>query len=215
MPFKPHALAFLLSAIVGSVTAADLAVTVTDQKAEAVAGFVIWLEPRDAPVPPAAPEDLAATVEQIDEEFQPYTLAVRLGTRVSFPNRDDVQHHVYSLSSPARFEIPLHGGDETESVVMNQTGLVPIGCNIHDWMLSHLVVVDTPWFGTTDETGRLTLAGLPPGRYKLTAWHPRIRQPAEREITLSGEELTTVALEPHLRPDRRIRRAPAGGGSRY
>ncbi|MFX3681304.1 MAG: carboxypeptidase regulatory-like domain-containing protein [bacterium] len=211
MRFNPLPFAFLAI----SVTAGDIAVTVTDQKREPVAELVLWLEPLDAPVPPATAAELSATVEQIDEEFEPYTIAVRLGSLVEFPNRDDVQHHVYSLSTPARFDIPLHGGDETKSVIMDRTGLVPIGCNIHDWMLSHIVVVDTPWFGTTDGTGSLALANLPAGRYKLTAWHPRIRKPDEREITIVDGEATSVALELRLRPDRRIRRAPTSGGSRY
>lgn len=215
MPFNPLKLAALLLATAGWLGAGGLTVTGTDKKNAAVAELVVWLDPLDAPVPPADPAELAATVEQIDEEFSPYTIAVRLGTKVEFPNRDDVQHHVYSLSSPARFEIPLHGGDATEAVVMDQTGHVPVGCNIHDWMISHIIVVDTPWFGTTDDQGQLTLSDLPAGRYKLTAWHPRLRKPDEREINLVAGETLTIPVELRLRPDRRIRRAPTAGGSRY
>lgn len=196
-------------------SAAGVAVSVTDQKSAPVEEFVIWLEPLDAPAPPPPSDPLVADVQQIDEEFDPYTIAVRKGTRVQFPNRDAVQHHVYSLSRPAQFEIPLHGGDETESVVLDQVGLVPIGCNIHDWMLSYIVVVDTPWFGTTDTAGTLTLTDLPAGRYKLSAWHPRLRQADEREVTLTGDEISAVDLSLRLRPDRRIRRAPSSGGSKY
>ena len=195
--------------------AAEVRVAAIDQKGLSVAELVIWLEPLDAPPPPANPEELFATVEQVDEEFDPYTIAVRTGTKVEFPNRDQVQHHVYSLSKPAQFEIPLHGGDEIESVVFDQAGLVPIGCNIHDWMLSYVVVVDTPWFGTTGDDGTLQLGDLPEGRYKLSAWHPRLRNADEREITLFDGELTELSLELRLRPDRRLRRAPSSGGAKY
>lgn len=203
------------SSLVTSAPGAGVTVSVTDQKSLPVDEMVIWLEPLDQPAPAPPAGELVAIVEQIDEEFDPYTIAVRKGTRVEFPNRDAVQHHVYSLSKPAQFEIPLHGGDETESVVFDQIGLVPIGCNIHDWMLSYVVVVDTPWFGTTDSRGALSLSNLPAGRYKLNAWHPRLRKADEREVTLTGDEISQIEISLRLRPDRRIRRAPSSGGSKY
>lgn len=204
-----------LGVILNLAPAADVRVSVTDQKSEPVDELVIWLEPLDAPAPPPRADELAATVEQVNEEFDPYTIAVRKGTRVEFPNRDAVQHHVYSLSKPAQFEIPLHGGEDTESVVLDQVGLVPIGCNIHDWMLSYIVVVDTPWFGNTDQNGAWEGKGLPAGRYKLSAWHPRLRKADEREVNLADGEVSRIEIELRLRPDRRIRRAPSSGGSKY
>jgi hypothetical protein len=98
---------------------------------------------------------------------------------------------------------------------MDQVGLVPVGCNIHDWMLSYIVVVDSPWFGTTGSAGRVTLTELPAGKYQLSAWHPRIRQAEEREIEIVKEGMQEVGLELRLRPDRRIRRAPTGSASQY
>ena len=29
---------------------------------------------------------------------------------MSFPNRDNIRHHVYSFSSPKKFELPLYIG---------------------------------------------------------------------------------------------------------
>lgn len=215
MRFSTARLTLLLALSPGLLWSNEVQVNATDQKGQPIAELVVWWEPLDAPVPPPPTEQIIATVEQVDEEFNPYTIAVRTGTRVNFPNRDAVQHHVYSLSRPAQFEIPLHGGNVTESVVMDQAGLVPVGCNIHDWMLSYVVVVDTPWFGTTGETGTVSVNGLPPGRYKLSAWHPRLRKTDEREITVGADDMTTFELVLKLRPDRRIRRAPGGGASTY
>jgi len=204
-----------LSGTFSFARAEEVRIAVTDQKDQAVGELIVWLDPLDSPAPAPSPEDLMATVEQVNEEFVPYTIAVRKGSRVEFPNRDAVQHHVYSLSKPAQFEIPLSGKEETEFVVLDQVGLVPIGCNIHDWMLSYIVVVDTPWFGATDEAGTLRLSGIPAGRYNLSAWHPRLRKADEREITVAVGEISSVDISLRLRPDRRIRRAPSSGGSKY
>jgi hypothetical protein len=38
-------------------------------------------------------------------------------------------------------------------------------------MRAWLVVRDNPYFAVTDESGRFRITDVPPGRYKLTAWH--------------------------------------------
>lgn len=209
------AMVLAIGPTVSAIAASSIAVTVQDQNAKPVSELVVWLTPLDAPLPalPAA-GSLSAVVEQKDEEFNPYIIVVRTGTEVKFPNLDDVQHHVYSLSRPAKFDIPLHGGNKTESIVLDQAGLVPVGCNIHDWMLSYVVVVDSPWFSQTDDAGRTTLADLPAGRYKLEAWTPRLRKTHEQEVTINAGE-NSLGLELRLRPDRRIRRAPTAGSKGY
>ena len=208
-------LGWSLSASFG-LSAGSLEIASRDQDATPVADLIVWLTPLDAPMPPLPPAgSLTATVEQKNEEFAPYTIAVRTGTQVEFPNLDDVQHHVYSLSRPAKFDIPLYGGKKTESVVMDQAGLVPVGCNIHDWMLSYIVVIDSPWFGQAKADGQLTLTEIPVGRYKLEAWHPRLRKNHEQEVLIIGGAPTAVTLDLRLRADRRIRRAPAAGGKGY
>jgi hypothetical protein len=65
-----------------------------------------------------------------------------------------------------------------------------MGCNLHDWMLAYILVVDTPWFAQTDAEGRATLPDLPAGGYRLVVWHPRI---AEREQGLSREVRLSAA----------------------
>ena len=216
MRSSPLILGLLLASAATLSAAGSITISASDQKQAPVDELIVWLTPLDSALPalPAA-GSLTATVEQKDKEFNPYTLIVRTGTTVQFPNLDDVQHHVYSLSRPAQFEIPLHSGDQMESVTMEQAGLVPVGCNIHDWMLSYIVVVDTPWFGKTATDGAWSLNDLPAGRYKLEAWHPRLRRTHEEETTIAEGGTTTVSLELRLRPDRRIRRAPDAGGRAY
>lgn len=216
MRFKALLVSALISgSALSSLTAASLDVTAQDQNAKTVSELVVWLTPLDTELPPLpAAGSLTATVEQKDEEFNPYVVAVRTGTKVMFPNLDEVQHHVYSLSRPSKFDIPLHGGNKSESIVLDQAGLVPVGCNIHDWMLSYVVVIDSPWFAQTSADGTVALSDLPTGRYKLEAWHPRLRKTHEQEITLSDTQ-NSISLELRLRPDRRIRRAPTAAGKGY
>ena len=175
---------------------------------------VVSLTALDATVSPPAvfPE---VTIAQEDKEFDPYVTPVMAGTRVSFPNRDNVQHHIYSLSKPKRFEKPLYASGASESVLFDLPGIVALGCNIHDWMIGYIVILPTPWFAKTDTGGGAVVAGFPAGRYRLEVWHPRLAKPVSREITLAAGENSPESFTLQLKPDRRIRRTTDGRPGGY
>lgn len=84
-------------------------------------------------------------------------LPVYVGTRVTFPNRDNIRHHVYSFSSAKKFELPLYIGTPAAPVVFDKPGVVALGCNIHDWMLAYIYVLTTPHFAKTAADGKARL----------------------------------------------------------
>ena len=190
----------------------EISCLVKSAKGEAVADAVVSLIPLDGTVPAVA-TDAKVEIEQEGQEFQPYVTVVQTGTRVVFPNRDTVQHHVYSLSKAKKFELPLYNVGQTESIVFDVPGLVTIGCNIHDWMISHLVVVPTPWFAKSDAAGAVKIIA-PAGRYRLEIWHPRGSQ-AAKELTLADSATTTETAVLTLKPDRRVRRTVGAKSSGY
>jgi hypothetical protein len=152
-------------------------------------------------------------VAQEDQEYVPYVTAVRTGTQVDFPNKDKIQHHLYSVSKPKRFEKPLYASGAHESVVFDRPGVITLGCNIHDWMIAYVVVLDTPYFAKSDRDGQATMNGLEPGRYRLEIWHPRLGKSVEQEVLVPAPAPLSVTLA--LKPDRRIRRAPDGKTGGY
>ncbi|HYC71274.1 MAG TPA: methylamine utilization protein [Opitutaceae bacterium] len=212
--------AFLSLAAAAQAADASARVTLKGPKGEPVADAVVSLIPLDQPAPPAAPAG-RAEVAQEDEQYQPYLTIVRTGTTVEFPNRDRIQHHLYSVSDAKKFEKPLYAPGAHESVTFDRPGVVTLGCNIHDWMVAYIVVVETPWFGRSGADGAAAVSA-PAGRYRIEVWHPRLidaktRRPApplQREVTLGADGWSEEIALP-LAPDRRIRRAPADKSSRY
>lgn len=139
-----------------------------------------------------------AVMDQKNEQFVPDFLVIRPGTEVSFPNSDQVLHHVYSFSPSKTFELPLYRGQLPSPIRFDREGIVVVGCNIHDHMIGHVWVVDAPVHALTDTSGRVQLSDLPVGTHRVLVWHPRAGRDGVREAQLvvsgSGESNLSVNL---------------------
>lgn len=158
---------------IGSIASAatvDVAVTGADHKP--LAHAVVFLE---SPAARAAfkPAD-GAEIAQQNKRFVTPVNVVPVGTAVQFPNRDAVRHHVYSFSPTKTFELKLYAGTPANPVVFDRAGIAVLGCNIHDSMAAWVVVVETPYYAQTGDAGTVKLADVPPGSYRLRAWHPAL-----------------------------------------
>jgi plastocyanin len=111
-------------------------------------------------------------VIQKDLEFLPALLPVQAGTKVEFPNEDNVYHNIFSYSPAKRFDLGRYRHDERPipAIVFDQPGLVTLRCDIHEHMRGLILVLDTPFFTTTDPDGRFRLTKLPSGNFTLKAW---------------------------------------------
>lgn len=129
---------------------------------------VVYLE-GDFP-PPASPP--TARLPQKDLVFIPSLLPVRVGTRVEFPNLDDLYHNIFSFSAAKRFDLGRYRPDDrpVPSQVFDKPGLVTLRCEIHEHMRGLILVLNTPHFVVTDAAGRFKLTDLPAGKFVLNAW---------------------------------------------
>lgn len=112
-------------------------------------------------------------VAQKDLLFVPALLPIQVGTKVEFPNLEkDTYHNIFSYSPAKRFDLGRYRPDEkpVPSQVFDIAGLVTLRCDIHEHMRGLILVLATPHFTTTDDSGRFRLTGLPAGRYTLKAW---------------------------------------------
>lgn len=160
----------VLAWLCAPLAAATLEVRLRDAEGQPLSEAVLWVEP--GPLQGAA---TGVHVDQRKRQFVPYILAVQTGTQVSFPNTDPINHHVYSFSSAKRFELRLQKrSDAPQQVLFDKPGLVTLGCNIHDWMLGFVLVLDSPWFAQTDGQGVARIDYQSAAGQHLHLWHPRI-----------------------------------------
>lgn len=163
-------------------------------------------------VPPAEP----LLMKTYRKAFDPRVLPLVVGSTVRFPNRDPILHNVFSLSRGNSFDLGLYGPGDGASHTFETTGLVRIYCNVHQSMVAHVLVLDTPHFTMAEQDGTFTLAGLPPGPGVLYAWHERAERVASRALTVPMA--SPVALELTLTgrrvPDHRNKFGQRYGGRR-
>ena len=183
-----------------AVLAAGLEATVETAGRQPVEDAAIVLEPMGAPVARKSKKNPKATIVQQAREFKPYLTVVQTGTAIDFPNKDPIKHHVYSFSPAKIFEIKLYGGEPAGPVVFDKPGDVALGCNIHDWMEAHVLVVDSPYFAKSDARGRASIDRVPPGRYRLSLWHPRQTSASAPREVLLRENTERVALTLEVAP---------------
>jgi len=171
-------------------------------------GVVVWLElVNGGVVEPAAPP--RATMIQKNKKVLPHVLAVRRGTNIDFPNQDPIFHNAFSNFSGQVFDIGLYKPGSSRTVRFGRPGVVRVFCNIHAAMSAVIVVVDSPWFTTTAADGSFQIADVPPGEYRLRAFHERASVPeltkVERTLTVPGTRAVRLSISesgflpvPHL-----------------
>jgi plastocyanin len=212
-------LILMLSVGAGQSFGQTLLVTLSDQNSNPVEGAVVEiLLPEDLKQRFQSQQNIA--VDQLDKEFVPSVSTVVVGNEVSFPNSDAILHHVYSFSPINTFNIPLYGkaGQLEYSQEFAISGVVEIGCNIHDWMLAYIYVAETNLSGISNSEGVASVSGFPDGYFQLRVWHPRLSETNNSlvvDVEFSADSSASLEFSLELERDRRIRRAPSSAKKRY
>src|SRR5579859_5015627 len=139
---------------------------------------------------------------QREEQFVPHVLPVVKGTRVEFPNDDDVYHNVFSLSSAATFDLGRYPQGASKSVTFSNTGTVQVFCHIHSDMSGVVLVLDNPYFATPTPAGRYVIENVPVGDYAVVGWHERAKPIVMRLHVTEGQTASLDFNIPILPPSR-------------
>ena len=142
---------------------------------------VVWLTASGAT---AAPEE-KVVLDQRNLAFDPFVLAVRVGTTVEFPNNDKVFHNVFSFRDGKKFDLGMYPKGAVKRIAFDKPGLARLFCNIHPNMAAYVMTVDSPYFAVSNENGMFTIAGVPTGTYTYHAWRPG-GQPLTGSVSVDG-----------------------------
>jgi len=154
----------------------QLAVHIEDQKGQPLPDAVVIVKSHNAESDSWLP-GAEVEIDQRDKQFIPHVLAITPGTLVNFPNSDDTRHHVYSFSKIQPFELKLYRANDSSPIKFDQTGIIKLGCNIHDSMKAYIYVSKEPFISVSDENGQASIYFPEDLKLQnLIIWHPQLNQ---------------------------------------
>lgn len=81
---------------------------------------------------------------------------------------------------------------------LKEAAEIEVVCEQHPWTHAWIAVLDHPYYAQTAANGTFSIDGIPPGRYRVRAWHPSLGY-ADDSVTVAEGLQANVAF--------RIRRA--------
>ena len=162
-------------------------------------------------------ESFTPRIQAIDCTFAPYITIVRDHHKVEVVNMDPVMHDIQAyetsdLGARVLFNVPLpmserltknellkkvtvknRGGQVMTQQIKMRKGrnIFVMQCGFHAYMESWGLVVEHPYYVMSGKDGNFSIPDIPPGTYKVLAWHPMVN----REFTVTIEPGKTTKLD--------------------
>lgn len=141
-----------------------------------------------------------AVLDQQGCTFHPRMQVVRVGQPLLVKNSDPFTHNVRSFAlanRPFNFGQPADTDPRERIFTRKEREPVEVQCDYHKWMRAYLLVVDHPFHAVTDKDGKFEIKGLPPGEYRLNAWHESLGTERQQvEVSADGAEGVTFTFAP-------------------
>lgn len=159
-------------------------------------------------------------VEARDCQFLPFTTIVRSGHGVEVINMDPVMHDIQAYETSKQqgtrvlFNSPLpfnrlhqrgdmhamHDHKPSESLVRQfhlskGRKTFVMQCGFHAYMESWAIAVENPYYAFTDSNGKFAIDQIPPGTYRVQAWHPSVRDVMVETVVIHPDEKVTISFE--------------------
>lgn len=133
-------------------------------------------------------------------QFIPFVSVVRDQHPLTVTNLDPVAHdlQVYERDQEHVF-IMFHRPSLTRTGTTDRIKLtgtrrgMTMQCGMHPFMQAHGVAVDNPYYAVTGRDGTFAIGDLPPGTYRVRAWHP-VLGVQEWEMTMGANGTATQEL---------------------
>lgn len=134
-------------------------------------------------------------LDQRDCHYVPHVFGIQVGQTLEIVNSDPTLHNIHFIPDANReFNMgePIQGMRQPHVFSVKEV-LIPIKCDVHNWMNAYAGVVDSPFFAVTGEDGTFTLKGLPPGTYTIEAVHEKLGRQTQT-VTIGPKETKDTAF---------------------
>jgi plastocyanin len=107
--------------------------------------------------------------------YRPRVVGMRVGQTLQIRNDDDLLHNVHSSSAVGN---SFNVGQPKAGIVYSFTPkaeemMLPLGCDVHRWMIAYIGIVSHPYFAVSGDDGMFEIDKVPAGTYTIKTWHER------------------------------------------
>lgn len=169
-------------------------VPLVERRGEMLEDVVVWLA--DARAGKELPIERRYEITNEDCTFEPRVQAAVEGGMLNVKNADPAVHRTSFLragDTVARVRESDAGQVVPTGKVLAHRGLVEVRSESYPWSRAWIRVFDHPYFAVTNRDGIFTIDSVPPGRYRLMAWEPRLGT-REREVSVQASADSKVEL---------------------
>lgn len=139
------------------------------------------------------------TINQLGCRFIPHLSVITNGGEVEVINSDTILHniHTYEMIGSTNFSSfsvsqPQRGDIVTKKVELKRSVGMRMMCDAHDFMRGFIFVARNPYYAIVDSDGEFFIEDVPPGTYKIKAWHGTL---GEKEASVSIQPNGVVGVE--------------------
>lgn len=114
--------------------------------------------------------------------FSPRALGIRAGQPLALRNSDQVTHNIHPVPKNNREweQSQPPGAPDADHKFARAEVMIPVKCNIHQWMHAYIGVVEHPYFAVTGPDGSFDLANVPAGDYTIGVWHEKLGEQSQQ-----------------------------------
>lgn len=134
------------------------------------------------------------------EHVHPAVSVIRNNQMISVLNKDPIIHNGQIFQSERGdivLNFPLPISDKANGGLIHlEPGkrIVQMICGMHEFMQTWGYRVDNPYYDRTKRDGLFNIDQIPPGHYKVVAWHPHFKS-IEKEISIASGENVSLNFE--------------------
>jgi hypothetical protein len=131
----------------------------------------------------------ATVMERRHCRYEPHVVGLQVNQPLMIINSDNTQHNTHPTpkSNAEWNQTQPEGSPPLEKSFARPELLIPFKCNQHPWEIAYVSVFSHPFFAVSDADGNYKIEGLPPGSYKITAWHEKLGEKTVEVVVAPGE----------------------------
>jgi len=136
------------------------------------------------------------TPVELDQQgcmYAPHVFGVMAGQGIEIKNSDPTNHNIHPMPQGNQEwnESQPPGSDAKVKSFARQEVMIPVKCNVHNWMRAYIGVVAHPFYAVTGADGNFVIKGLPPGTYTIETWQEKYGV-QDQQVTVGPKDSKTL-----------------------